>query len=469
MNVYIPINFPDIDIMVKGTKLKPDKIRAFLHQLFLSNLSQSSYGDKVKENSYNYIYKDGYVSLHSDIMKKILTARYKKYLTFLEENKLVFRRETPSSKAGYTPGVTTIHYKIRNDLLHRKGSNRSFRIESLTDYTTIKSIFKVRELYDAKSSLSSRSLPLDIIHYNLSDLEKTIRLNYSKAEKWVDSEIYYTEKLFFTNDKTLNHLKDILDMDLRLIQSINDGYFKEKVDQFGERLHTPLKRLSKRMRPFIYFDGYQDEDLMCLDISNSQLYFATLLVNQDIVNTLIPEFSIINTFSEDYLNRPDFIEFIAECRNGTIYEKWKSVVNYSSRDEAKKSLFQVLFSRTKSRIPGVKLFRKEYPSVAAFFNRIKSLTEVELPFIIHTYLDHRGIYKEKNYHCNLSCALQRLESRIFLKRIGQALFDNGVERFFTIHDSVYFPKSETETIQKIIASEFEKLGVLPPKIKLSNK
>lgn len=466
MNAYIPINFPDIDLLVEGTKFKADKIRAFLHQLFLSNLSQSGYGNKPRDNSYNYIYKDGYVSLHSDILQKLLTTKYSTYLNFLEVNKLVSRRETPSSRAGYTPGVTTIHYKIRKDLLHIKDSNKSFRIEPITDFTSIKSIIKTREFYEAKKITNTRSLQLDDIHLKLSSMEKTIRFNYHKAESWVDTEIYYAEKLFTTNDTVLWDFKNVLSMDLKLIQTINDGYFKEKLDQFGERLHTPLKRLSKRMRSFMYFDGYQDEDLMCLDISNSQLYFSTLLVDKNIINTLIPEFAPITTFSDEYSNRSDFIEFITECRNGIIYESWKNVANYNSRNEAKKDLFQVLFSRSGSRIPGVKLFRKKYPSVAAFFTRIKSLTEIELPFITHTYLDHKGVYKERNYHCNLSCALQRLESRIFLKKIGQALFDNDIKRFFTIHDSVYFPKYETEKIQKIISNEFSQLCIPSPKFKL---
>ncbi len=462
---YIPINFPDINLLVEGTELKADKIRILLHQLFLSRLSQSGYTGVQKDNQLNYFYNDGYVALHTSVLKLLLSTRYKKYISFLVENKLITTRESPSSKRAYTPGLTSIHYKIESDLLSVPGSYRHFRRETICDKCSIKAVQKTSERFHQSTSRNNRSIELSPIHNTLFAMEQTIRFDMVAAEAWVDTFI-----ASLSNDKSLTEeKKDIITFnwgfELERLNAINEGYFRYKVDQFGERLYSPLKMVNREMRQFMYFDGNRNEDLMCFDISNSQIYFSALLANPSVINNVIPEFSVVAEYSSEYFEKPDFKRFINSAADGTIYNVWQSIRNIENRDVAKKELIAALFSRRKCRMDGVAAFKAAYPSVWLFFDFIKSLTEAQLPFITQTILDKRGVYKENSYHCNLSAAVQRLESRIFIKRFCESLLSNNIKPFFTIHDSIYFPSRYKTDVERIFNETFIELGVTPPKLK----
>jgi hypothetical protein len=466
LTVYIPISFPNIDMLVTGTKLKPDKIRILLHQMYLSRLGQAGYDDNTRVHRYNHIFNDGYVSLRSKLLNRLLARDYKNYISFLKECKLISVRESYSSKEAYTPTETSKHYKINNKLLHKTDSKRHFRKETVTNYCTVKATLAVRDSYELiHKDKGLREIPMEPIHQHLLKMEQTIRFDIPTAEEWIKQVL---EGVIVTDNITPDDLEHS-GMELELANSINEGIlFNSKVDQFGERLYTPLKRVAKYMRQFMYFENSLETELACLDISNSQLYFSTLLVNKDIIETIIPEFLPITKIAEKYGNQPDFKRYIEACINGTIYDEWIRIANHTDRNAAKKELIQILFCKNNAKMPSIKIFRDHFPSVAKFFREVKDLKEDTLPFITKTYLDKKGSFKPDSYHCNLSCATQRLESRIFIKHIGQALLDNGVKPFFTIHDSVYFPKYLTEKVEQIITDEFHLLGVAYPKLKPSN-
>jgi hypothetical protein len=468
LTVYIPISFPDIDMLVTGTKLKPDKIRILLHQMYLSKLSQTGYDNTAKEHRYNHIFNDGYVSLHSTLLHKLLTKNYKKYISLLKERKLISVRESYSSNEAYTPKETSKHYKISNRFLYKDGSGRHFRKETITDKCTIKTVMKTSDDFKIHGSRNNRSVQMESIHEALYDMEQSVRFDLEPAESWVrDHLATLLNKNIYSEEQT-EKLSDNLIDELELLNSINEGIsFNCKVDQFGERLYTPLKRVAKYMRRFMYFENNSNTELACLDISNSQLYFSTLLVNKDIIETIIPEFLPIVKIAEKYGDQIDFKRYIEACIHGTIYDEWMRIANHTGRNAAKKELIQILFCKNGARMPSIKIFRDHFPSVAKFFREIKALKEDALPFITKTYLDKRGNFKPDSYHCNLSCATQRLESRIFIKIISQSLLDKEIKPFFTIHDSVYFPKQLTEKVQQVITDEFHLLGIACPKLKLS--
>ncbi|HKC69034.1 MAG TPA: hypothetical protein VKG26_12440 [Bacteroidia bacterium] len=466
MTVYIPINFPNIDELVRGTKLKPDKVRVLLHQMYLSRLSQSGYTGKQKNNILNYIFNEGYVSLHCSVLRSLLTSYYKNYMDFLIEKKLLRTRESSSSNKAYTTNFASIHYKLAPELFHVKEAFRHFRKETITDKCTIKAIKKTSDDFKLHGSRNAKSIQMESIHGALYSMEQSIRFNIQSAEGWIKNHLATLSYDNAYSEEQMEKLSDNMINQLELINSINEGVsFSCKIDQFGERLYTPLKRVARYMRQFMYFENNPETELACLDISNSQLYFSTLLVNKDIIETIIPEFLPITKITEKYGSQLDFKRYTEACINGTIYDEWIRIANHTDRNAAKKELIQILFCKNNAKMPSIKIFRNSFPSVAKFFREIKALKEDTLPFITKTYLDKKGSFKPDSYHCNLSCATQRLESRIFIKRIGQSLLDKGIEPFFTIHDSVYYPKHLTEKVQKIIEDEFHLLGLAYPKLK----
>jgi hypothetical protein len=462
LKVMIPFSFPDIDLLVVGTKLKPDKVRILLHQMYISRLRLI--GIKKKELSFrtNRAYKEGYVPLNANHLKSLLGDRYKLYIEFLCYKELLFKRKSFFSDATYRPGEMSIQFMFNPKLMNSNRSLRNFRKESISDKTTIKSIR--RELAKRKLSnrISKRSVEPNGVHLELLKMEKSIKFYSNAAEAWA---IKYLE----TNPSILN-IEDKIRNDLDQIESVNEGFFSFKIDCFGERIHTPIKTISKRMRPFMYFDNSECADIISIDICNSQLYFAHALLNPSIVDLIIPEFSVINKFISKFVEEEDIKRFIELTTNGTIYSSWQEIRGLETRNQAKNELFQILFSKSKSRFSGKKEFQFLYPSVWKCFEFIKSLTDKELDFIPFTYVNKKGRYSDDLFHKNLSCALQRLESRIFIKIICKELLNNGIKPFITIHDSILTFSNNQSFVETIINDSFIKLGTSPPKYKIkSNK
>lgn len=444
MITYIPINFPDIDLLVQGTNLKADKIRVLLHQLFLSRLKQTGYKPKGKKRNKSWYYNKGFVPLKAVILADLLTKKYTHYLSFLEDKGLISCLGSASSKRAYTAGKMSIHYKIPDEYFHNPSTVRHFRKETIKDACTIKAVNRVNGRHEKNNH---RGVALESVHQALIVMEKTIRFDITKVETWMQSQT-----------------KVIDPMQLELMEAIKNGYFSSSIDVFGERLHTPLKRISRDLRKFMYFKGHENCELASIDICNSQLYFSTLLAHPEIVKRFLPEFHPVIDIFKEYASEEDFLFYTKKCQDGKIYKFWKTVRKKKTRELAKKELIKVLFCSNTSKQRGVKKFARFFPSVYACFRKIKSLNEDQLPFIKETYLDC-GVYEPDRYHCNLSCATQRLESRIFLTQIAAACIDKNTGPFVTIHDSIICLKEKRALVEQIIRDEFRKLSLIAPALK----
>lgn len=453
LTTYIPINLPPVDSLVEGSGLKTDKIKVFLNQCFLSKNQQSGYSGNWKPSSKDYIYKDGYCGLQAAILRSLLGARYRDYVALLLKKGVIVSRPSPSSIEAYSPGKMCRHYKISPKLLHSNTSPRHFRKETITDKTTIKAVLRTQERFSVERR--NRSGPLLDIHHRLISMEKAVRFRTTEAEH------------LFETSEGVDLPENPQRMQLELLHSINDGEFPTKVDLFGERLYSPLKRVSKRLRPYLYFEGFEMEQLVELDIRNSQLYFSTLITNSDIISQIAPEFNPVIGAVAEYGQKEDFLQYSELCQNGTIYDYWTNIREHESRDNAKKEFFLILFGKVASKHPGVRAFKNHFPSVAGAFRRIKELNEDVLPFIKTTYLDFTGKRKVDHNHANLSCLTQRLESRIFIRLIGADLLEKNIQPFFTIHDSIFIPARYENEVRLTIEQRFKLLNVAPPTIKTS--
>lgn len=454
---YIPISCPNIDEMTSGTDYKADKVRAMFHQMFVSRLSQGAYIGKNKKHPMNYIYEDGYVALDSTILRSLLTSNYKRYVSFLIEKGVIQTRASSSSPAAYTPGQACIHYKINPLLLFAAGTKRHFRKEEVTDYCTVKAIIKTAEDYQISNIKNARSIALEPIHKKLFLMEKQIRFNLEDIDYWLDNL-----KKEGNSNIDFNTISD----EVEKLHAIHDGYFYQKVDVFGHRLYSPLKSVKSELRQFMYFDGMEGDQLSNFDIKNSQLYFLSLLFNPKIVNKFLPEFSQINKIAAKYFDTGDVQAFIRYATNGNIYTKWQNYRELSTRDAAKNELIGILFAKITTRRDGVNEFKELLPNLKAFLDEVKLLTERDLPFITKTYLHSNGDYKENHYHANLSCATQRLESRIFTKLFGKKILDANIQPFFTVHDSIYYPSIYSKKVVEVFNQMFVELDIPKPQIKI---
>src|ERR1041385_4151772 len=82
LTVRIPANLPTIENLLAGEDLKPDKLRAILHQIFLAWLNNKRIEKINKRRNANKL--QSYFPVSSEILKEIAGKRYSDYVRFLE-------------------------------------------------------------------------------------------------------------------------------------------------------------------------------------------------------------------------------------------------------------------------------------------------------------------------------------------------------------------------------------------------
>ncbi len=218
---------------------------------------------------------------------------------------------------------------------------------------------------------------------------------------------------------------------------------------------------------------YNNENLVSIDISNSQPYISTVLFNKDFYNQESP-FNIHSITSLSPLSHslsstshtyppppmleessetpiiPDIQLFRDLVKNGELYEYLEDKfgeelgLSFPDRKAIKEVVFTVLF--TSNRFIGQeeakpkRLFKKLFPSVYEVFAHFKK--------------------QDKTF---LACLLQRIESYLILnvicKRISREYPDLPI---YTLHDSIATTSGNENKIEVIMREELTKhIGIAP--------
>lgn len=473
INAYVPIGLGNIEKLVEGTKFKPDRIRAIYHQLFLNRLADSTNKDLIEKPKF----KNGWVSVHSAVFKKVATNEFIEYLNFLEVKGLMLkRRDNITGGKKYTPNSESQQYKIPEQLLNIPNEVRHFKKEKIHDHCTLKSIHILKESYRKSVKL----VQLSPIHEQLKEMLSFLRFNTEAAEAYIkkikSGEIQIKgEPIEKTKSRNYREL-------LLLMDAVNEGnYLRCSVDLFGERFHTPISNLWKKLRPFIFFSDHEDQPLRILDLSNSQPFFASISIDSNAIGKVLPEYLKTINGLEEVKKNQDFKTFAELCAKGKLYEYWRDIRNFEKNDAgrniAKAEIFTIMFDK-KRKIKNtekaehkefyemLKQFANHFPSIYKCFNKIKSSDEELLPFIKSVFINEYGAFEgKKSYHKVLASMMQRMESRIMLHRIAPKLIEIGITPFVTVHDSFILPSKYADIALQIIAKEFKMLGIQPPHIK----
>jgi len=242
------------------------------------------------------------------------------------------------------------------------------------------------------------------------------------------------------------------------------------------RFHTNLTTMRSIVRNGLSYNG---KKLISIDIKNSQPYLSTLLLNSkfwaetksdskrtdvvgvavesgrrfsksSIINKNINIFNInihikdsyimLGDISASLMNR-DFFRYINLVVNGELYEFLEGVFTkdlgetYSSRQEIKSAVFQVLFTDNRfieqEEAKPKKIFKKYFPDVYNVFAEIKRKDKTLLPRL-----------------------LQSIESYLIIdviaKRISKEYPDAPI---FTIHDSVATTEEYVNDVERIMLEE----------------
>lgn len=202
------------------------------------------------------------------------------------------------------------------------------------------------------------------------------------------------------------------------------------VDEFSGRVHTPVTSFHKEYRDNILLMG---EKTTSLDVATMQpLLLGKILKNE--------------------IGKNDFSEWLDNGED--VYLMLQNKANLSTRDEAKKMFFQILFSKPNNRL--VETFGAS--NWIEWINQFKQKPLLSNPHTI-----------EKEYS-NLAWLLQNTEVKLMFK-VWYNLVNFNIP-FLSVHDEIIIRESDfnkaNEVFQTVLSHEFTffKLNGRKPEIKM---
>ncbi len=344
--------------------------------------------------------------------------------------------------------------------------------------------FRYTKKYSTKMKAEIVSKPSLLKNFNKKELHSiTLESKYKNLQGW------FNEDLKLDYPMACDYLNEQLKKDLHMgsqnaMVKYNASFLNANrlfehsyyfiVDKNVNRLHTNLTNCKSAIRNFL---TYNNQNLVSVDISNSQPLFSVALLNSEFYllntsNTTYPKnvrsyFQVNNNIKYIFnkihsyimlVNRNAmptntiFDEYIRIVESGDLYPYFKreyesiTVISISSRKSLKEMIFMVLYSDNRffgqNEAQPKRIFKKMFPEVYEVFVQLKRSDKTLLPRL-----------------------LQKLESYTILDRIAKRI---GMEEpqmpIYTIHDSIVCPYGMENYVSHIIREEIYSLLGIYPKI-----
>lgn len=355
---------------------------------------------------------NGWTNLNSQLIKGVIGNNYKVYIDFLIKIGIIKR-------SYYVVGVKSYGYKIANinyDLIYHK----------LIDINDNRIIRKIKSQKDSSYLVS-----------------ENVKKNYKYLSKWFDDKlkINIPEDLSFSQKIQLNY--------------INENKYRMSIDKFGKRLHTNLTNIPRNLRKYLTYDN---QSLVEIDIKNSQFFMAIKLLMDYLKKNDSDFFKEIhlkknNTEKIEYIKNQneynDIANYILDVTNGNFYERFVNDYRnekklFLDREDAKKLMLRIMFSKPSYNDDFKKIFKKRYPTVYNIFNNKKINNDLKI-----------------NKYKALAQTLQRIESGLLLRTVckNNSLLNVPI---FTIHDSILTTQNNIDIIKEVLIQEsVNKIGFEP--------
>lgn len=247
------------------------------------------------------------------------------------------------------------------------------------------------------------------------------------------------------------------------IEKFEKQQFYNSVDSNIGRFHSNIANIKKELRRFITYNGQQ---LINVDIKNSQPLFSTMLLSNTFYNksskslniyqlpSVLPLINTNNTKLNKIISIIDYYIMIvesSESQYGKGFQKYISLVNSDdlyrrmasiiapnkpyNKAEMKTMMFMVFFSSNRfigqPQAHFKRLFKLNFPEVYEVFAKLK-----------------------KSNHAALSHILQRIESTVIVERSAKRIAEEQPNLpIFTVHDSIATTKGNEEYVSRIIKEE----------------
>ena len=290
--------------------------------------------------------------------------------------------------------------------------------------------------------------------------------NFQQSQKKRNSKKYTGQNEFLRHLKiepeALEYIKTISDEEkfnyaFSSITRIMNGDIIYKVDKTSGRFHSNLTNMPKGLRRFVRING---NALVNIDVKNCQPYLSTILLTNPKKVAGFTKYAPFSMLLENLQieQTEDVKRYVSLVINGQLYEYlWNEFtfrgLIFKSRDDVKKQVLKILFSRNANNSPARKIFKELFPVVHQVFSKIRGNEKGS----------HFENFKRFPIH------LQRIESHIILN-----LILNRINKEFpgtitiTIHDSIMTNNNSIHInrVQKIMVEEFSNFVGFAPKIKV---
>ncbi|MDG3581781.1 hypothetical protein [Galbibacter pacificus] len=377
---------------------------------------------------------------HKQLDKYTTEHRRRKAIKFLEENGLL---EVNRSYSNYDDNVypmsyrippmmvsKTVQWKIEDNKINKKIKENikkyvNCRSKAITKVKLAKSRYFKTFTIDLEPALKAieqktfedvkgllKQLKMDVSDVNIMEMINVESDSYSLTGNMLKNQIINAEGghrlIYILQQRMINESR---------VSNIADGFFYFKRNKTNNRLDTNLTSLASYLRPFIKYNNNKEE-LVNVDLKNSQpFFFYTLLLRE-----------------ENKINKDELKLFGELVTGGTLYEylcdKW---IGEMDRENMKKNLFKILYSKNNS-----------YRKLKQFFNSI-------FPSI-NQYIEE----KKEVEHNQIAIQMQKMESNTILDIILPKLFKKNIVPL-TIHDSFIVGRSEVDVVMDAIYEVCEEL------------
>lgn len=210
-------------------------------------------------------------------------------------------------------------------------------------------------------------------------------------------------------------------------------------DNFSNRYYNFFTNKPSQIRKCFKIEG---KDLKSLDIKSSQIYFLSQLDKLDLSNYQIDKAKISI--------EAEFKKLVLE---DDIYQFFANELKIE-RNKAKKWLLSYLYGH-KRMVRLKKVIQDNFPHLSQTLSYLMSI-KINNPKYCFEIVDKKGDIKVKNNYFNF--ILQSIEREVFLKSL------EGLNDYYTIHDSVYFQNGREEEFKSKILNFFSNLCLDQPNL-----
>ena len=251
LNCYLPENF-NVSLIPCYNKRWHEKYIYFIHTLLFRSLRGGE--------AFN-----GYVNMNSVLIQHLLGSHYSKYII----NQLVNAKIIEVNKS-YSQGSFSKSYRIT---------------EKFTNGIRIKTEVIKKQTYCRKIAITREKLVQDIFKKNPLLRHEFLMLSYRRI-RVTDAVCYINGKYKDNSPEWKSRAIAITQFDSMKDAKIESGKmsFSFPFSYNKGRVYSPCSNLPTDLEQFTYFQGYEEEQSVQIDMPNSQLCFFHELVKRKMHN-----------------------------------------------------------------------------------------------------------------------------------------------------------------------------------------